>query len=276
MTAVYLFLGGLLVVAIALGAKTFLNLHRRRKLLVAPPDPAWEKILKKRFPTFFDLPEDLRHRLTGIMQVFIHEKRFEACGGLREVTEEMRVLIAVQACLLLVGIEKHGFFPRLRSILIYPDAYRDRRRRTFDIQTENNDVRLGESWNSGSVVLAWKSVVDGAKGEDDGINVVFHEFAHQLDQLDHAADGAPPLSNRGDYQAWARIFHREYEALVEAAQNPASDPLFDTYGAENPAEFFAVATESFFEMPREVKEEHPELYEQLSIYYGIDPTVWKG
>jgi Mlc titration factor MtfA (ptsG expression regulator) len=184
-------------------------------------------------------------------------------------------VIAAQACLLLAGIGKHEFFPRLQSILIYPGAYRDRRRRTFDLPEEESDVRLGESWHSGSVVLSWESVLAGAAGEDDGVNVVYHEFAHQLDQIDYTADGAPPLRNRGDYAEWSRIFNQEYEALVEAARDPRSDPLLDTYGAENPAEFFAVATEAFFEQPRDLKEEHPGLFEQLTNYFGCDPSLWE-
>ena len=234
------------------------------------------KFSKKRFHLYRDLPEDVREKLAGLIHVFVAEKRFEACGDLEEITDEIRVVIAAQACLLLVGIRKHGFFPRLQSILVYPGAYRDRRRRTFHLPSDRDDgVRLGESWDSGSVVLSWRSVLSGAAHDDDGMNVVFHEFAHQLDQVDGSADGAPSLPHGGDYSDWARVFSREYDALVADAGNSRSDPLLDTYGATNPAEFFAVATEAFFEQSNELKSRHAELYEQLVGFFGVDPTTWK-
>ncbi len=274
MTIAFSLLGIILAFGVYGLAKSMGRKSRRRELMAKPLPADWEEILQRRFPTYFKLPANLRKQLAGIMQVFLDEKRFEACGGVEEITDEIRVVVAAQACLLVVGIDKHGFFPRLRSILIYPGAYRDRRRRTFDLSDDRETVRLGESWNSGSVVLSWENVLDGAARDDDGMNVVFHEFAHQLDQVDNSADGAPPLLNRGDYRKWAEVFSREYEALVEASNDPGADPLLDTYGAENPAEFFAVATETFFEMPDDLQQEHPELFEQLSHYFGVNPVQW--
>lgn len=277
MTIAFSVLGILLATVIFLIARKVRKKSERRNLIATPLPAEWQAILEKRFPTFDRLPDPLRSRLSGIMQVFLAEKSFEACGGLKEITDEIRVVVAAQACLLLVGMKKHGYFPRLRSILIYPGAYRDRRRRTFDLSDDDDDhVRLGESWNSGSVVLSWENVLAGAARDDDGMNVVYHEFAHQLDQVDSSADGAPPLPHRGDYSEWARVFSREYEELVEATNDPRSHPkpLLDTYGATNPAEFFAVSTETFFEMPHDLKEEHPELFEQLAKYFGVNPTVW--
>jgi Mlc titration factor MtfA (ptsG expression regulator) len=273
-TVVVSFLGIVLLSASWVVAAKARKRIRRQRLMAEPMPSSWEKILRRRFPRFYQLPEDLQSRLVGIMHVFIEEKRFEACGGLDAITEEIRVTVAVQACFLLIGIRKHDFFPRLVSILIYPGAYRDRRRRTFDLPSEGNEVRLGESWHSGSVVLSWESVLKGAASEDDGINVVFHEFAHQLDQIDYSADGAPPLPYRGDYAEWANIFSREYEAHVEAVNRHKGHPVLDPYGAENPAEFFAVATEAFFEVPGDLRASHPELYDQLEKYYGVDPGLW--
>ena len=277
MTIAFSVLGILLATVIFLIARKVRKKSERRNLIATPLPAEWQAILEKRFPTFDRLPDPLRSRLSGIMQVFLAEKSFEACGGLKEITDEIRVVVAAQACLLLVGMKKHGYFPRLRSILIYPGAYRDRRRRTFDLSDDDDDhVRLGESWNSGSVVLSWENVLAGAARDDDGMNVVYHEFAHQLDQVDSSADGAPPLPQRGDYSEWARVFSREYEELVKATNDPQSHPkpLLDTYGATNPAEFFAVSTETFFEMPHDLKEEHPELFEQLAKYFGVNPTDW--
>ena len=132
---------------------------------------------------------------------------------------------------------------------------------------------LGESWTSGSVVLAWDSVLKGAANEDDGKNVVIHEFAHQLDQADGVGDGAPILKDRGEYQDWAKVFSKHYEQLVERT-NKGRKTLLDNYGATNPAEFFAVATEAFFESRDRLKKKHPNLYSELKDYYQLDPAEW--
>lgn len=237
----------------------------------------WTEILERRFAIYPHLPDSLREDLHQRLLGFVNRKRFEACGSLAEVTEEMRVLVAAQACLLLIGRPREKLFPRLKSILLYPGAFRDRGRRTFGLDAGDGDervIRLGESWTTGSVILAWDSVKRGAANDHDGMNVVLHEFAHQLDQADGIGDGVPTLDAVGDYQDWEEIMKREYEELVEDANNPRARPLMDTYGAENPAEFFAVATETFFEMPEDLSEEHPELYGELRDYYGVDPVSW--
>lgn len=266
----------LLLVGATIGGFVLMKRRTHRRHLLSSPIPdSWEKILDEKFQVYSCLPEDIKRKLGGMTAVFIDEKKFEACGGLDAVTEEMRVVVAAQACLLLTGLKKHGFFPRLKSILIYPDAYRDRRRRTFSVDAGDDDhVRLGESWDSGSVVLSWKSVLAGAANDDDGMNVVYHEFAHQLDQINGRADGAPKLPNGGDYAQWAKVFSREYERLVEAANQRRSNTLLDTYGATNPAEFFAVATEALFEQPHDLKKKHRELFDEMTGYFGVDPTVW--
>ncbi len=239
--------------------------------------PEWDALLERRFAIYPHLPEDLREQLRERVLRFVNEKQFEACGGLEEITGEMRVLVAAQAALLLVGRPKDALYPRLHSILMYPGAFRDRGKRVFGLEDGDDterDIRLGESWNTGSVILAWDSVQRGAASDDDGMNVVLHEFAHQLDQADGSTDGVPSLDAAGKYQDWSAIFQREYEALVDQANDPRSDPLLDPYGAENPAEFFAVATETFFELPEDLEEEHPELYRELRDYYGVDPVKW--
>jgi Mlc titration factor MtfA (ptsG expression regulator) len=192
---------------------------------------------------------------------------FEACGGLEEVTEEMRLVIASQACLLLLesGYKDFGL---LRSILIYPDAYvvRD------EFGTE--DVHLGESWETGSVVLSWRNVAEGARDPEDGLNVVLHEFAHQLDQADGGADGVPILKRRGEYREWAEVFTACYDLLCKRV-NRGERTVLDDYGATNPAEFFAVATETFFEEPGQLKRAHRDVYEALQRFYGLDPLAWR-
>jgi Mlc titration factor MtfA (ptsG expression regulator) len=242
-----------------------------------PPPEEWDAILRRAFFLHDWLPGELRTRLLGRMAEFLADKRFEACGGLECVTAEMRLLIAAQACLLLVGRTKDKVFPRLKSILVYPGAFRDRGKRMFGIEDGDDterEIRLGESWNTGSVILSWEGVREGAAGKGDGVNVVLHEFAHQLDQIDGSTDGAPVLSHAGEYEDWAEVMRRDYESLVRAANDPRAEPLLDPYGAENPAEFFAVATETFFELSEDMRAEHPDLYRKLRDFYGVDPADW--
>ena len=254
--------------------------RRREMLKAAPFPPDWSRILVERFPLYQRLPDADRKELQGHIQVFLAEKKFEGCGGL-EITEEMKVCIAAQACLLLLH-RNTDYYPGLRSILVYPTAYfvKTTRHVGAGVMEERFDSRLGEAWDSGAVVLAWDAVDHGTTIPDDGHNVVFHEFAHQLDFEDGKADGAPVLGSgdswfrqRNRYRAWARVLSREYEQLRAETQQGQTEVL-DGYGATNPAEFFAVATESFFERPVRMREEHPELYEELRRYYRQDPAQW--
>lgn len=264
------------LVALVLGAlllPRFLRGRRVREWRARPFPGQWEAWLREKFPRYRNLPVEVAEELRACVQVFVADKNFEACGGLERVTEEMKVLIAGQACLLLVGLPRHDYFRALHSILVYPGEFRDRGDRRFGLR-ERERTMLGESWESGSVILSWDNVIAGAANADDGINVVFHEFAHQLDQIDGRGDGVPVLPNREAYRKWADTFKREYDRLVEEADTPEAEPLMDPYGAENPAEFFAVATETFFEESEAMREEHPELYEALSEYYGLDPVGW--
>ncbi|MEM9282199.1 MAG: M90 family metallopeptidase [Verrucomicrobiota bacterium] len=255
------------------------TLHKRlrRRFLIRRPFPdEWERFLEKDFPRHRDLPESLQDSFRSTLQVLIEEKNFEACGGLAEVTDQAKVLICAQASLLLIGLPKHNYFGKLKSILLYPTAFRDRGHRRFGIPEEDDGgTRLGESWETGSVILSWESVVAGARNDDDGMNVVIHEFAHQLDQIDGSADGVPLLQERAAYQRWAKVFLHDYEELVEEVERGKGHrSVLDPYGATNPAEFFAVASESFFEEPHLLQREHPDLYEQLKGYYGLDPVKW--
>ncbi|MDF1657847.1 MAG: zinc-dependent peptidase [Verrucomicrobiales bacterium] len=236
---------------------------------------SWIKIFKKDFPRFFELPEDLQKPLGGIAQVLAAEKNFEACGGLEEITEEMLALICIQAALPIMRLPNHRFYPELKSILVYPTAFRDGGRRRFGLHEEKRDgATLGESWQTGSIILSWESVIAGGRNADDGMNVTIHEFAHQLDQI-NGTDGVPILKNRDAYRQWAKVFERNYEELVEEVNDgKGPEPLIDPYGATNPAEFFAVASETFFEEAGELAEEHPDLYEQLKKFYHLDPVSW--
>jgi len=242
--------------------------ERRRKKLRAQPFPdTWRALLARNVPYYRLLPPADRRELEGHIHVFLAEKQFEGLGGL-EMTDEIRVTIAAQACLLLLH-RQTNYFPSLRSILVYPHEYVAARTVRLPDGTvmEGVDVRLGESWHRGQVVLSWDDVLHGAADIRDGRNVVLHEFAHQLDGEGGQVDGVPPLPHRSCYGPWARVFTEEYLRLQRGRRS-----VLDDYGATDPAEFFAVATEAFFEKPRQLKTRHPELYEQLACYYEQDPA----
>lgn len=246
--------------------------RRRTALRQTPLPAAWHEILERNVAYVSRLPVADRDELAGHMQVFLAEKHFEGVGGL-ELTDEIRVTIAAQACILLLHRET-DYFAKLVTILIYPSTYvvPGGHHVGGGIISDDEQTRLGESWTSGVVVLVWDSVLAGARDMHDGRNVVLHEFAHQLDQEDGAGDGAPILSHRSRYVAWARVLGHDFDALVESTQNNHRG-VIDQYGATNPAEFFAVATETFFEKPRQLKAKHPELYEQLQLFYQQDPLA---
>jgi len=251
---------------------------RKREETRARPFPeSWRKTLARKFPFYARLNAADQRELEGLIQVFLDEKRFEACGGF-EMTDEARVVIAAQACLLLLHRET-DVYPNLTTVLVYPDTYvaKTRWREEDEESDRASRVRLGESWDRGQVVLAWSSALAGAANMHDGLNVVLHEFAHQLDQEDGAADGAPGLACEGvkacyvRYATWARVLGAEFERLRQR-RDQGRRTVLDQYGATNPAEFFAVATECFFEKPRQMLKKHPELYEELKEFYRQDPA----
>ena len=257
-------------VLLVLGGIPILTRKRRRQLANTPPPQRWLEIVEANLPLARKLSREQRADLFSAMQLFLAKKKFEGCGGL-EITEEIRVTVAAQACMLLLG-RKTPVYPRLKTILIYPHTYRSGQKGLFG-GDNGSSTRLGESWIYGVVVLAWDSVLGGARNMEDGQNVTFHEFAHQLDQEDGASDGAPVLEPRSAYSSWAHVFRREYKQLVDKTRRGRKS-VMDRYGATNPAEFFAVATETFFEKPQQLKTKHPELYEELQSYYHVDPVAW--
>lgn len=231
-------------------------------------------VLDRDFPRWRWIPSDLQTRFAGYTRVLIEEKNYEPCGGLGEVSDEMKLIIAAQAALTVLGKSVPDFFPRLHSILVYPGGFRDRGRRRFGIDDEDRGLLYGESWETGSVILSWDNVLAGGRNDDDGMNVVIHEFAHQIDQYNGIADGVPKLKTREDYLRWATVMERHYEELKHAAKTREPEPFLDPYGASDPCEFFAVATEAFFEDPLDLEYEHPGLYEELMRFYGLDPAGW--
>jgi hypothetical protein len=252
-----------------------LKRFRRKRLRKRPFPRAFRAVLERNFALYGRLPEADRGELERLIQVFMAEKRFEGCGGL-EVTDEIRVVIAAQACLLLLHRDT-DVYPRLVTILVYPSAYvaRVTERVGYGVVAEGEMGRLGEAWQTGVVVLSWDHAQAGAADVHDGRNVTLHEFAHQLDQEDGASDGAPVLPRRSMYVAWARVLGDEYAALRRDAESGAPT-LLNPYGATNPAEFFAVATETFFQMPGALKRRHPALYGELQRFYRQDPLSWSS
>jgi Mlc titration factor MtfA (ptsG expression regulator) len=252
--------------------KPLFRYYRRKQLRIKPFPPKWEEILNRSVVLYRHLPEPLKKELQGHIQVFLDEKIFEGCGGLK-ITDEIKVTIAGQACILLLN-RKPTYYPKLYTILVYPSAYEAKKVTVKGMEhTEEMTVRAGESWTRGEVVLAWDNVRQEAIDLAFGHNVVLHEFAHQLDQEDGNANGAPILEKGTSYRTWAMVLSKEYEKLKRKTLSGRKD-IMDDYGATNPAEFFAVATETFFERPKQMKLTHPELYNELESYYGLDPLKW--
>ncbi len=261
----------LLIIALILGISPLTQLRRRRiKNRVFPLD--WMVILERNVPLYKRLPASLRERLHGHINVLLAEKTFKGCGGL-QLTDEIRITIAAQAALLLLN-ERGNYFSKLHLILVYPSAFIASQTTSFgDHYLEEIQVKAGESWQIGIVVLSWEDIRRDALHWKDGRNVVLHEFAHQLDQESGSSSGVPILEKRSDYVSWARIFSQEYQTLCREVEQ-GLETVIDDYGATDPAEFFAVVTETFFEKPFQMEKKHPELYNELKRYYKLDPTEW--
>lgn len=263
------------VAAVAIPAIARRRREARRARLRRQSFPAeWRQVLERNVPLYNHLPLPLKEQLHGLIHIFLAEKNIEGAAGL-EVTDEIRVTIAGQACILLLNRETE-YYPRLYSIVVYPHSYEVDKPLFFSGRQhiEATETRLGESWPTGAVVLAWDHVRQGAADVHDGHNLVFHEFAHQLDQENASADGIPNLGRSSRYIAWARVVGREYEDLQQHVKTGMAS-LLDQYGATNEAEFFAVATECFFERPAQMKAQYPELYEELKEFYRQDPVTYK-
>lgn len=245
---------------------------KRRHIRAEPWPDEWDPILAERVPLYIALPPKLRAQLQGDIKVFVAEKQFVGCGG-QEITDEIKVTIAAQACMLTLN-RPNRYYPRLQTIYVYPSAYITRmRNQVGGLISEGQGVNLGESWGDGRLVLAWDASRHGAINIHDGKNVVFHEFAHQLDQEDGAGDGVPFLDAPAKYAQWLEVLGGEFERLQKRRRHRRG--VIDSYGATNPAEFFSTATEAFFEKPHQMRRKMPELYDELSDYYKVDPAGWQ-
>jgi MtfA peptidase len=246
----------------------------RLKRVLARDMPAqWRAILERNIPIYTRMSGDLQHQLNKLVQQFLFQKKFVGCAGL-EVDDEMRLTIAGQACLLLLN-RPTRVYPDLHTVLVYPSAFLVPRKQVDEagVVSEARQDLLGESWGDGRVVLSWDHVQRGAHDWSDGQNVVLHEFAHQLDSESGSNNGAPYLGSETNYRNWSEVLSRDFANLrVDAMYRQQS--VMDHYGATSPAEFFAVATETFFEKPWQMAERHGALYAELFKYYRVDPRAW--
>ena len=247
---------------------------RLRRALARPLDAAALATLERNVAQYRGMDAGQRARLERLVRRFLHEKTFVGCAGL-ELTDEMRVTIAGQACLLLLGTRGDAAYPSLHSVLVYPGAFLVPRRQVDEagVVTEERQDLLGESWGDGRVILSWDHVRRADNEEPPSHNVVLHEFAHQLDSESGSTNGAPYLGSAERYRSWSAVLSRDFAALRHDAWFGRQGVL-DHYGATNPAEFFAVATEAFFEQPHRLAERHPALYEEFLKYYRVDPRAW--
>jgi Mlc titration factor MtfA (ptsG expression regulator) len=249
-----------------------LKRRRRQRLRARAVPSSWRTIISRNVPIFRRLSPNDQSELLQHVQVFLVEKQFEGCAGL-EITDEIRLTIAAQACLLLLHRET-VYYPQLTTILVYPSTYVVHGERHLEgpIWEEGGQFLLGHTQHRlGTLVLAWDAAKRSAANPADGRNIILHEFAHQLDFEDYATNGVPALTSREQSERWARVMRKEFNTLRWADQSGVPT-LLDTYGATNPAEFFAVVTEAFFERPHPLQARHPELYRELKRFYCQDPA----
>jgi Mlc titration factor MtfA (ptsG expression regulator) len=247
--------------------------RRKRERLKSRPFPQeWIEILRQHVAVYNRLPSQDQVELQQHIQVFLGEKHFEGAGGL-DLTDEIRVTIAAQACLLLLHRDT-DYYPDLTTIVVYPSGYTATEERPIGggVWEEGPEDRLGHTAHGlRALVLAWDAARHGALDPADGNNVVLHEFAHQLDFENKRADGTPALETHAEYLSWARVMSQEFRRLREG-----DSYVLDYYGAQNPTEFFAVATEAFFEKPRALKRLHPDLYRALQKFFRQDPVTFSS
>ena len=259
-------------VGLALAAPTLARAWRRHRITRRPFPAAWRAILRRQVPLVRELPAAQQLRLKKHIQVLLAEVPFTGCAGL-QITDEMRVTIAAQAAFLLLG--RGGSFGNLREVLVYPGHFivPQQAVNTGGVVHESRAVLAGQSGDRGQLILAWDAVREGAHAPHDGSNVVMHEFAHQLDQDTGGANGAPYVGRGAAQQLWAQVMGQEFHAFQQRLAR-GEPGVIHPYAATNPAEFFAVCTEHFFEQPAELAAERPALYDQLKRCYRVDPVNW--
>lgn len=264
----------LVVVLLVIGGLFYRSIARRRRrarLLATPLTAGQREMVERLVPIVRRLPPDLRPKLEGKINLFLDQVTFHAYQGLA-LSDEMRLSIAAQACLLIVN--SPVWYETIRTVVIYPSAIRAPRKVHDGFLVHEQDSHLaGESWQRGPVVLSWDHALHGGLDAHDGHNVVIHEFAHQLDSLTGHTNGIPILRKGQAYADWEKAMldaYRDHVQRVESGHAPVIDP----YGARNHQEFFAEATVAFFEKPAALKRDEPALYAQLARLFALDPAQW--
>lgn len=245
-----------------------MSLFRRRRAALAD---GWETIVETAVAHWSHLDDDERERMADLLEGFVTTKRWEAAQGF-ELTDEIRTVIAAEAALLVLGLEAGlDAYHDVGTIIVHPSTMRFRQLSGGPIPgtVVDGDVDLlGEASYNGPVVIAWDAAKRNARHPEHGHDVVLHEFAHKLDMLDHVVDGTPPLPDAEARQRWIDVCTHEL-GLLRAGHG---GHLLDPYGATNPAEFFAVATEVFFDRPIDLERHKPDLYDVLFAFYRQDPA----
>ncbi|BBO34526.1 M90 family metallopeptidase [Lacipirellula parvula] len=250
----------------------WLKNRRRRRLLAQPFPKDWEELLQRRVRHYRYLPASHQERVRQIVAVMVPEKEWAGAGEFK-VTPDMAVTIAGQAAVMASGFDEPYFFDRLHTLVIHPRTIRFSPEHTSRNPNLPAGMLSGIAWHRGPVVLSWGEVRNELTGHSPGRNVILHEFAHYLDGLDGNTDGKPPLPNAARERQWYAVTEAEYLRLVGSARRGEAT-LLDHYGASNRAEFFAVSTEYFFELPHQLRERHAELYAVLREFYHLDPCAW--
>lgn len=235
-------------------------------------DRCWKRAVS-RYEFIQSLDADERARLRDWVVLFLAEKSLHGAGGLA-LREEMRIAIAAQACILILNLDL-DYYRGWEEVIVYPDEFVAEYEHVDEAGVVHviREPMSGESWLQGPVILSWADMQEGVRG--GGYNVVIHEFAHKLDMVNGDANGFPPLHPDMNPKAWSTAFHAAYEMHC-AAVDRNEETVLDPYAAENPSEFFAVASEAFFETPGRVKTHYPAVYDQLVGFYRQDPARRHG
>ena len=261
------------VVLLAIGVLAWLiatplwRARRRAAHMARPLAAGAVAAVDRNVPAVRNLPPELRARLESLMNAFLAEKQFIGCNGL-VVSDEIRATIAALACLLVLG--RRGHYDELHSILVYPAAFwvEDEVEDEAGVVEQRRRVLSGEAWDSSRIILSWDDVLEAAHAPGEGYNVALHEFAHYLD-----AEGLGLPAGHRTIADWADGLAVEFQSLLDAVDR-GEFTFLDPYAAEDEAEFFAVATEDFFERPVELRAAHPRLYALLQEFYALDPAAW--
>lgn len=245
--------------------------YRRKKILAQRWPETWSGYLSHNVRLTRNLSESEQNLIQERVKVFVAEKHWEGCEGL-ELSDEIRVTIAANACLMLLGVADY-YFDNVQTVLVFPGTIQ--RKNRGKVLVGGTIHHAGEAWQGGPIVLSWNATLRGGRNQDDGNNVVIHEFAHALDGLDGEMGGSLMFADRATTEQWGHVLQREYARLCDA-KRAGHHSLLSYYGATNQAEFFAVASETFFERPIALKGEHSELFELLMKYYRVDPSNWQS